>query len=48
MIKVMNIKRAGALTNTSNDEIKRAGTLANFKKRITKLDGKACHCLICK
>ena len=32
MMKMKTIKKAGAQKNTSNDEIKRAGTLTNFKK----------------
>ena len=40
--------RGSILWNNLKDEIKRASTLTNFKKLITKWDGKVCNCLICK
>ena len=40
--------RGSLLWNTLKDEVKRAGTLTEFKKSIVKWDGKSCNCLICK
>ena len=40
--------RGSILWNNLKDEIKRASTLTNFKKLITKWDGKVCNCLNCK